>query len=118
MTEFDTGATKPTGALSAVADAPTAVDKQTAEEGGTTIATMPGVYYYGDGMRYVDGLVEALVSALNGKFEVAGDQAESADCILAPLGEEGDPHALRDFIAGAARAAEHHLEQAGVPIRW
>jgi hypothetical protein len=74
----------------------------------------PGIYYYGDGMRYMYGLIEAFFSAYAGQLDIASTQAFASDCILAPLGEENDPEALRDFIAGAARAIEAWLEPMGV----
>lgn len=86
------------------ADAPTAI----------VVTSQPG--YYGDGMRYVFRLVDSVISARAGRPMDAINQAGAADRLLGPLGDENDPEALRDFIAGAARAAEAWLELSGVHL--
>lgn len=75
-----------------------------------------GNSYYQDGQNWISGMVQAALTLRLGDEQRAAEQAWAADCILAPLGEEDDPEAFRDFISGAANASEDLLRRVGVPL--
>lgn len=67
------------------------------------------VRWYREGQKYNRLVFDAVRTLQEGDATAAARLADAADKLLWPLGTLDDPEDLRDFIAGAANAAESYL---------